>query len=173
MNFNTFRPVAHVIRAQAAIILVVLVSGCAFFEVSNKPKPTELQAVNGFVSAKQAWVARIGPVTFALDVANVGGTLYVGSSDGAVAAIDSRTGADVWRTNVGSNLSAGVGSDGKVAAVVTTGNEVVALSSGREIWRQKLSAGVYTAPLVAGGRVFVLAADRSSHAFDGQTGRKL
>ena len=173
MIFKTFRPLAQSLRAQAAILLIATLPGCAFFEGSTKPKPAELQPVNGFVSAKQAWVSRIGPVTFALDVANVGGVLHLAGSDGAVAAIDSRTGADVWRTNVGSGLSAGVGSDGKVAAVVTTSNEVVALLDGREIWRQKLSAGVYTAPLVAGGRVFVLAADRSSHAFDGQTGRKL
>ena len=173
MIFKTFRTLDQVIRARAAILLIAILPGCAFFDGSNKPKPTELQPVNGFVSAKQAWVSRIGSVNFALDIANVGGVLHLAGSDGAVAAIDSRTGADVWRTNVGSRLSAGVGSDGKVAAVVTESNEVVALSDGREIWRQKLSAGVYTAPLVAGGRVFVLAADRSSHAFDGQTGRKL
>lgn len=34
-------------------------------------------------------------------------------------------------------------------------------------------AQVHTAPLVVGGRVFVLAADRSVSAFDGVTGRKL
>lgn len=173
MKNDTLSPLAHVLRAQAALILIASLAGCAFFEGSSKPKPAQLQPVNGFVSAKQAWVSRIGPVTFALDVANVGGVLHMAGSDGTVAAIDSRTGTDVWRTNVGSGLSAGVGSDGKVSAVVTQGNEVVALVAGREIWRQKLNAEVYTAPLVAGGRVFVLAADRSSQAFDGQTGRKL
>ena len=173
MKNDTLSPLAHVLRAQAALILIASLAGCAFFEGSSKPKPAQLQPVNGFVSAKQAWVSRIGPVTFALDVANVGGVLHMAGSDGTVAAIDSRTGTDVWRTNVGSGLSAGVGSDGKVSAVVTQGNEVVAIVAGREIWRQKLNAEVYTAPLVAGGRVFVLAADRSSQAFDGQTGRKL
>ena len=173
MKNDTLSPLAHVLRAQAALILIASLAGCAFFGGSSKPKPAQLQPVNGFVSAKQAWVSRIGPVTFALDVANVGGVLHMAGSDGTVAAIDSRTGTDVWRTNVGSGLSAGVGSDGKVSAVVTQGNEVVALVAGREIWRQKLNAEVYTAPLVAGGRVFVLAADRSSQAFDGQTGRKL
>lgn len=173
MKYCNFKSLGQVIRAPAAIILIAILSGCAFFEGSSKPKPTELQPVNGFVSAKQAWVSRMGPVTFALEVANVGGVLHVASSDGSVAAIDSRTGADVWRVNVGSSLSAGVGSDGKVSAVVTQGNEVVALLNGREIWRQKLNAEVYTAPLVAGGRVFVLAGDRSSQAFDAQTGRKL
>ena len=36
-----------------------------------------------------------------------------------------------------------------------------------------MSAQGFTAPLVAGGRVFVLAADRSVSAFDAQSGRKL
>ena len=66
-----------------------------------------------------------------------------------------------------------MGSDGKTAAVVTQANDLVAFADGREIWRQKISAQVYTAPFVAGGRVFVLAADRSVNAFDGQSGRKL
>jgi outer membrane protein assembly factor BamB len=38
---------------------------------------------------------------------------------------------------------------------------------------QRLGAGAYTAPFVAGGRVFVLMADRTVSAFDGKTGRKL
>ena len=37
----------------------------------------------------------------------------------------------------------------------------------------ELAAQAYTAPFVAGGRVFVLAADRSVSAFDGQNGSKL
>jgi outer membrane assembly lipoprotein YfgL len=50
---------------------------------------------------------------------------------------------------------------------------VVAFSGGKQLWREKLAAQSYTAPFVAGGRVFVLAADRSVTAMDGQTGRKL
>ncbi len=173
MKYKRFRSVALIIRAQSAIILIAMASGCAFFDGQSKPKPAELQPVNGFVSARQAWVSRIGPVNFPLEVNQVSGVLHVASSEGLVAAIDARTGADVWRTSVGSEIGAGVGTDGKISAVVTKGNDVVALLNGREIWREKLAAEVYTPPLVAGGRIFVLAADRSTHAFDGQTGKKL
>ena len=173
MIFKTFSAVALGLRAPIAIIFVAVLAGCSFFGSSNKPKPAELQAVSAAVSARQAWTNRIGPVNFPLDVAVSGTTIFVAGGDGAVAAIDSRTGADIWRATVGSPIAAGVGSDGKMAAVVTQANEVVALQDGREIWRQKLSAQAYTAPLVAGGRVFVLAADRSVNAFDGPTGRKL
>ncbi|MDE2618492.1 MAG: PQQ-binding-like beta-propeller repeat protein, partial [Burkholderiales bacterium] len=65
------------------------------------------------------------------------------------------------------------GHDGRMAAVVTTENELVALQEGRELWRQRLAAPSYTPPLVAGARVFVLGADRSVSAYDGQSGRRL
>jgi outer membrane protein assembly factor BamB len=83
------------------------------------------------------------------------------------------TGRDLWRANAGGLIAAGVGSDGRVAAVVTAGNELVALADGKPLWREKLPAVSYTPPFVAGGRVFLLSADRSVSAFDGQTGRKL
>ena len=183
MNFyQSFWPVAAILRARPAINLVVPLalltglSGCSvmsFFTSPSKPQPAALQAVSGAVVAKQAWSTRIGSVGFPLDVNVSGATLFVASSDGAVAALDARTGGDIWRTTVGAPIAAGVGSDGKTVAVVTQANDVVALQDGREIWRQKLSAQAYTSPFVAGGRVFVLAADRSVNAFDGQTGRKL
>ena len=170
---ESFMPSGHTLRGPLAIILVAFLSGCSMFSSTTKPQPAALQAVSGAVSARQAWSARIGPVNFPLDVHVVGATVFVAGSDGSVAALDARTGGDVWRANVGSPIAAGVGSDGKVAAVITQANDVVALQDGRELWRQKLSAQAYTSPLVAGGRVFVLAADRSVNAFDGQTGRKL
>ena len=160
-------------RAPLAIILLAALAGCSMFSSPTKPEPAALQAVSGAVSAKQAWNTQIGPINFPLDVHVVGVTAFVAGSNGSVAALDARTGNDVWRTNVGSPIAAGVGSDGKVAAVVTQLNDVVALQDGREMWRRKLSAQAYTSPLVAGGRVFVLAADRSVNAFDGQTGRQL
>ena len=180
MNLYVYvRPLALILRAQAAPILIatlVVLPGCSvmsMFSSSTKPQPAALQAVSGAVVAKQAWVARIGVVGFALDAPVVGAVIFVASSDGSVAAIDTTNGADVWRTNAGAPIAAGVGTDGKTAAVVTQANDVMAFSDGREIWRQKISAQVYTAPFVAGGRVFVLAADRSVVAFDGQTGRRL
>ncbi len=47
------------------------------------------------------------------------------------------------------------------------------IDAGREVWRQRMPALSFTAPLVAGARVFVLSADRSVTAFDAATGRKL
>ncbi|MBN9341167.1 MAG: PQQ-binding-like beta-propeller repeat protein, partial [Comamonadaceae bacterium] len=70
-------------------------------------------------------------------------------------------------------LIAGVGSDGQRAAVVSDSNELIVVADGREVWRRPLTAQAYTAPLVAGERVFVLAADRSLAAYDAATGQRL
>lgn len=177
MNLQASRHVSRALQRTLTLALLASLSGCSLFSMFSsgpgKPQPAPLQAVSGLVSTRQAWTSRIGPITFPLEINVTGATVFVAANDGTVAAIDARTGGDVWRTNVGAQIAAGVGSDGTVIAVVTQVNEVVAVRGGREIWRQKLNAQAYTSPLVAGGRVFILAADRSVNAFDGQTGRKL
>jgi len=181
VNHQSFWPLAHVFRVSTAIVLIAFLSGCSMFSgIGNlfgssvkKPQPAELQPVVALVPVRLMWNTRIGEITFPLQVNVTGDTVVVASNDGSVAALDARTGRDFWRTNVGSPIAAGVGSDGKLSAVVTRANDVVALANGKEVWRQKLAAQAFTSPFVAGGRVFVLAADRSVNAFDGQTGRKL
>lgn len=164
-------PFKHIIRAQAAIILIASLAACS--STGDRPKPADLPANVALLGVRQAWVAKLGDVSFPLATSVSGNVVSVASNNGQVLALDAATGREQWRASVGAELSAGVGSDGKVAAVVTRDNEVVALEAGRVLWRQRLGAQTYTAPLVAGGRVFLLAADRSVSAFDGQTGRKL
>nr|WP_315427432.1 outer membrane protein assembly factor BamB [uncultured Albidiferax sp.] len=164
-------PLAHTLRATAAIFLVAALAACS--STPDKPKPADLPANVALLGVRQAWTAKLGEVGFPLEVNVNGGTVALATGSGTVLALDARSGRELWRTAVGAPLSAGVGSDGKVTAVVTRDNEVIALESGKVLWRQRLGAQAYTAPLVAGGRVFVLAADRSVSAFDGQTGRKL
>ena len=157
--------------APLAIIVIAFLGGCS--SGTKRPQPAELTPVTPLVAATQSWTARLGPVTFPLSVTAINRTVALASDDGTVALLDAQTGRDIWRASLGTALSAGVGSDGKTAAVVTRNNDLVAVRDGRELWRQKLGAEVFTSPFVAGGRVFVLAADRSVNAFDGQTGRKL
>ena len=102
-----------------------------------------------------------------------GDMVTVAATDGTVVMIDARSGQESWRANAGAPLVAGVGSDGSLVAVVTANNELVAMQGGKVLWKQRLTAQSYTAPLVAGRRVFVQAADRSTSAWDGQSGRRL
>lgn len=162
---------AHILRASLATFLIAALAACS--STPGKPKPADLSSNVALLGVRQAWSAKLGEVGFPLTVAVSGSTVTVASNNGTVLALEGATGRELWRASVGAPLSAGVGSDGKVAAVVTRENEVVVLDAGRVLWRQRLGAQTYTAPLVAGGRVFLLAADRSVAAFDGQTGRRL
>ena len=139
----------------------------------KKPQPTELPRVAALMGTRVAWTAQIGPGTESITPVVASGRVFVASTSGTVAALDGATGQDVWRLNLGTPIAAGVGSDGQTAAVVTRENQLVALANGREVWRVRLPARAFTAPLVAGARVFVLTADRTVTAFDAQNGARL
>jgi outer membrane protein assembly factor BamB len=119
------------------------------------------------------WNQRIEGVQFPLAVAVNGAVFAVAGNDGTVLALQADTGREVWRASVGAKLSAGVGSDGRFAAVVTREGELVTLEGGKTLWRKPLGMRVTTAPLVAGERVFVLGVDRSVQAFDALDGRRI
>ena len=158
------------LRVVAVSILVATLAACSG---TSKPKPAELGANPALFGVRQAWSLRVPSVAFPLQTNVSGDTVTVASADGIVVAIDARSGQEMWRANAGAPLTAGVGSDGAVAAVVTRDNELVALEAGKVLWKQRLSAQAYTAPLVAGRRVFVQTGDRTITAWDGQTGRRL
>ena len=165
-------------RAAASAAAALLLAGCSALPTflggtAEKPKPAELPPNAALVAVRHAWTARVGAVTEPVSLSVNGATVTVASADGTVAALDAASGRELWRASAGAPLAAAVGSDGTTAAVVTRANELVALAGGKTAWRQKLPAVAYTAPFVAGGRVFVLAADRSVSAFDGGTGRRL
>ena len=145
----------------------------------DKAKPAELATNAPKLGVRLAWTARVGAVNFPLDIAvtsannATGAIVSVASGDGIVASFDAASGRELWRAQAGKALAAGVGSDAGFAAVVTTSNELITFDKGREVWRQKLGTSSYTAPLVAGGKVFVLGADLAISAFELADGKKL
>ena len=168
IRLSFFRKTAR--KWTAAIGAVVLLAACS---APEKAKQLDLGPNTPLIGIRSAWSSNIGSVGFPLEIRAVDNLIYVAGTDGNVAAIDARTGGDLWRVSLGVKLSAGVGSDGRYSAVVSRDNELIALDAGKEIWRQQLGAVTLTAPLVAGGRIFALSGDRSISAFDAATGRKL
>jgi len=171
MNLQRFVPAsARIVRGAALAASIVVLAAC---QGTSKPKPAELPPKAQVLGVRQAWNIQAAPVGFPL-VANVAGDVVtVAGSDGTVVAIDARNGKEMWRTKIETPILAGVGSDGTIAAVVTNENELVALQGGKVLWKQRLAAETFTPPLVAGRRVFVQTADRTTTAWDGQSGRRL
>ena len=167
-------PLGRIATYIASLVLLASLAGCSLWGTGNpKPVPADLGPNVAVLGVRQVWSTRVGRVDIPLDVHVNGDTVTLASSDGSVVAVDAGTGVERWRAVVGEPLSAGVGSDGRTAAVVTRANSLIVLEGGKEKWRQPLPAQVFTSPLVAGGRVFLLSADRSVTAYDGSSGRRL
>jgi outer membrane assembly lipoprotein YfgL len=163
-------------RLAACTAATILLAGCSFFGslfAPDKPKPKDLEPIAAPITVRSAWNLGVGAVEFPLTVAVNGNVLTLGATDGTVLAVEAETGRVLWRVNIGGKISAGVGSDGTTSAVVTREGDLVAVEGAQVKWKRPLAVRVATAPLVAGGRIFVLGVDRSVHAFDAADGVKL
>lgn len=172
MSKNVFSPRQHRLALTGlTLVMAALLAACS--SGSARPDPAPLAANPALIGVRQAWTAQIPAVGFPLQLHVQGQQVWLASSNGTVVALDAASGRELSRVSLNEPLTAGVGSDGVVSAVVTRDNQVVALEGGRELWRRRLPTQSYTAPLVAGGRVFVLGADRSLLAMDGRSGELL
>lgn len=163
-------PARLAVLCQGAVLCLGL-AACG--STAEKHTPAPLAPARTAIATTQAWSAQVGESTDSMQSLLAGGHLFVATSSGTVAAINPDTGRDLWRFQLGKPLDAGIGADGQTAAVITRENELLTVVNGKERWRIRLPARSFTAPLVAGGRVFVLLADRSVSAFDGATGARL
>lgn len=158
-------------RVVPAALMVAVLAACS--SSPKKPEPAPLTPVAALVPATQVWQLQLGPMDSLTTPAIKGTQMALANAQGSVSVIDGQTGRETWRADLKAPLATGVGFDGGTVAVVTRGNELVALSAGREVWRTRLTSRAFTAPLVAGRRVFVLLGDRSVAAFDAGNGARL
>ena len=161
-------------RPAALAALFGLISGCSSLNpfAASVPKPAELTAFQPSGEIRMVWQGRVGASgDYVFQPAVVGDSVYAASHDGAVARF--QDGQTQWKSSVG-KLSAGVGSDGKLAVVVTMGGEVVALDadSGAEQWRATAGAEVLAPPAVTASVVVVRASDGRLLAFNSGDGTR-
>jgi outer membrane assembly lipoprotein YfgL len=150
--------------------VALALGACAGFD---KPKPEPLEVSPATLAVKEVWRVNLGATASPLEMRAVGASLWAAASQGDLNLIDAATGQMRTRSSAGQSLSAGVGADKQFVAVVSRDNQLIVQSEQKELWRQKIPSLVVTPPLVAGERVFVLAADRTVYAFDAANGRKL
>lgn len=104
-----------------------------------------------------------------------GATVYAGSADGGLHAIDAETGNRRWRFSAPGRIRHGAAADALHVYVVSEPGSLHALDpdTGIEQWRHALSGQPGAAPVAHRGRVY--ASDRGAllHAFDNHDGRHL
>lgn len=168
---SNFRVIAQ--RSLMTVAMTAALGGCAWLG-SSAPKPQDLGANVVQMPIRQVWQQRMPALKAALLQVQVDGrNVVLAAADGTVLGLDAASGQEQWRAKLPHALQAGVGAQGAYAAAVTATNELVVLKQGQVLWSHKLGSSVFSAPLVAGGRVFVLAADRSVSAFDANDGAHL
>lgn len=163
------------ITALALAVSLSLLAGCSSLNpfASSAPKPAPLPDLKPTAELRQTWEARIGKSgPYVFQPAVVGGEVYAAGQDGDVARF--KDGRAVWTVNAGQRLSAGVGSNGQLAVVVTASGEVVALdaANGSVRWRTPVGAEVLAPPAVGDAIVVVRASDSRLIGLDAATGAR-
>lgn len=148
--------------------------GCSLF-ASSASAPAPLPPATGGINPVAAWSVTLGASSGPGFVpAIAGGAVWAAAADGTVTRVALDSGQVAWRIKVGKPLTAGVGSDGRVAVVATRDGELRALDAdGGFLWSAPVGAEVVTAPAVADGTVVVRASDNRVLAFESRTGKRL
>lgn len=155
----------------ASVGFAMLLGACS--SAPEKPTPTALSNFTPKLTVSKVWSLQLSPVASPLMAQVNGNQLALVTSNGLISVIDAVQGTESWRLALNTPIAAGIGSDGQRLAVINQANELIAVAKGQQLWKVKLPALSFTSPLVAGGRIFVLTADRTVMAFDGATGQKL
>jgi outer membrane protein assembly factor BamB len=98
------------------------------------------------------------------------GTVYAGSADGYLYAVDAQDGTDLWRHGIGGAVESALAvADGTVYAS-TDALHAVDAETGEERWRFEPAARVSGSPAVADGAVFAGTSQGRLYAVDGDSG---
>ena len=105
----------------------------------------------------------------------VGGTVYVGSQDSKLYALDAATGAKRWEYETGSWVESSPAIVNGVVYFGSNDGRLYALDaqSGEKLWDFKVKYPIMSSPAVADGIVYFGAGDHSVYALDAVTGEKL
>jgi outer membrane protein assembly factor BamB len=136
--------------------------------------PTPLTEFKPVLDVQQTWKASVGKAgRYLFAPVAVGDAVYAAGANGSVAKIDAKTGNDIWRTKLKSDLSAGVGTDGTLTAVGALKGQVYVLGpDGKELWKGTAPGEILSPPLVGNGLVVVRTIDGQIIAFNAQTGEQ-
>ncbi|NYT85787.1 outer membrane protein assembly factor BamB [Pollutimonas harenae] len=163
----------RIVRSAVLALSVAALAGCSMFSSPNpRYEPAPLTEYPAGISAHIAWSVSIGSGGgYGFAPALVGEAVYAATPNGNISKLNAASGAVLWQSNAGVDLSAGVGSDGRTTAVAAGDGTVIAFNDqGIEKWRGKASSAVNMPPAVGNGIVAVRSSDYRIQAFDEETG---
>ena len=102
----------------------------------------------------------------------LGGTMYVGSDDGNLYAVDIASQRELWRYAAGARIASTPAVSKGVVYVGSNDRHLHAVdaASGELRWKYETGAEVFSSPAVSNGVVYVGSDDNHLYAFDAETG---
>ena len=95
-----------------------------FSKPAPRHPPAELVQFTPSKTPHRVWSVNVGSAdNYIFTPAYTYDAIYAAAADGTVVKVDPSTGGEIWRKNVGMNLTAGVASDGHT--VVVAGEKAV------------------------------------------------
>ncbi|SHM33472.1 Beta-barrel assembly machine subunit BamB [Duganella sacchari] len=163
-------------KTVVAASVFAMLAGCSLFsskDTKNQPAPL-VELKNPSLSPKVVWKYSTGKAgTAVFSPALAGDSVYVADADGALVRLNAASGKEQWRVKTGTDLTAGVGSDGEVIVVGGVKGQILAYdASGKQLWKAQASSEVLSSPVVGGGLVVVRSVDNMINGYDAKTGAK-
>lgn len=167
INFKATR--LTILTALAASSL----TACGLFTADSRFDPVDLttyeQTAQGSISWSQS-IGSSGNYGFAPIV--LGEEVFAATPSGHVSRLALANGAVRWNVNLGTALSAGVGSDGQIVVVTTRDGRLITLdaNNGNQLWEARTSTTSRTPPVIGANTVVVRNDDYRVQGFDRQSG---
>lgn len=102
------------------------------------------------------------------------GTIYIGSDDGKVYALDSSTGQERWVVETGDTVTSSPAVANGTVYVGSFDTNIYAIdaNTGQKCWTVETGAGVYASPVIADDTVYIGSRDNNVYAIEASTGRE-
>jgi len=171
----------RITRKLVGVGVLALMTGCStlsslnpFGSKSKGNEPAKLVELKGTMAVRTAWKLDIGKARgYQFSPALVGNTLIVAGGDGSIARVEAADGRQLWRVKAGSDLTAGVGTDGNVIVVGAADGVLMAFDmDGKALWKTQLSSEILSSPAVGQGMVVARSIDNRIVGIDAATGQK-
>lgn len=169
----------------ASLFMVLNLAACStisgwFDSDDEDPKqPVELEKISQTVKIKKLWSTGVGNGQgigfYRLQPVIDGERIYAASADGEVKAFERSRGKSLWKADLETSLSGGVGVYDDALFVGSSDGFVIRVdaNSGAEVWRSRLTGEILAAPQANGSVVIAQTYDGKLQGLDFASGEKL
>jgi outer membrane protein assembly factor BamB len=158
---------------------LVLLAGCSSMNPFSRKAPgNEPAALVKFapsMTTRTVWTAQIGKSgDYPLVPAVVDTRVFAASAGGEISCLNTADGKPVWKIKAGTELTAGVGTDGKVLVVAGADGLILAFDAadGKPLWKAQASTEVLSTPALGSGVVVIRSMDNRIAAYDLASGTR-